>query len=489
MDSLHAIILVRNLKQALTLPDIALSTVYTNPSVTALSQAIVALQYERRQSEHSMQENQIHRRNILLREHKDKIDQLSLPATIVGGVPPSIAVLTGSTGALGSYILNSLLVSPKVSHVFCLNRAADSLELQTSRNRYRQLSGVLSPDRVTFCTCDLSKPDLGLPFEIYNHLTASPILVIHNAWPVNFNMPIDSFRPQLDSVVNLIALVSKSKQPSRLFFISSVSSVMAAGLTASRISERIVQMDSAVHSNGYAESKYLSEQLLHYACEKSFFNCSIARVGQLTGAAANFGGWSPSEWFPSLVLSSAHIGFLPDSLGASFDKMNWIPIDLAARVIVEIATRKVVDEDSGGAKAAEPSSRQVRVYHLVNPHEVQWRFMCLRVADTISRLTSTTPKVVDPKTWMAKVRDDLEAVVADRAGSKQQDIEAALQSNPAVKLLDFYQHIMRQIDGAVVEWELGQTLRHSKELSQIPGLQEAWMDKWVGEWLRPSNLV
>lgn len=376
-----------------------------------------------------------------------------------------------------------------MSHIFCLNRAVDSLGLQTSRNRYRQLSGVLSPNRVTFCTCDLSKPDLGLPVEIYNQLIASPILVIHNAWPVNFNMPINSFRPQLDSVVNLIALISRSEQPSRLFFISSVSSVMAAGLTASRIPERIVQVDLAAHPNGYAESKYLSELLLHYACEKSFFDCSVARVGQLTGAAANFGGWNRSEWFPSLVLSSAHIGFLPDSLGASFDKMNWIPIDLAARAIVEIATRKALKENFGGAMATEPSSRQVQVYHLVNPHNVQWRSMCLRIANTISRLTSTTPKVVESKTWIAKVRDNLEDVVANYAGSKQQDIEAALQSNPAAKLLDFYQHIMRQVDGAVVEWELGETLRHSKELSQIPGLQEAWMDKWVGEWLRPSHRV
>ncbi|KAI4127592.1 MAG: hypothetical protein LQ338_003135 [Usnochroma carphineum] len=483
MDSLHAIILVRNLNRALTLPDLAPSTLYTNPSVTALSHAIVALQNQRHEAEHTVHQNHLSMRSALLQEYKNKIDRLPLPSNAADGAYPSIVVLTGSTGALGTYILNSLLMSPMVSHIFCLNRAVNSLDLQISRNRYRQLPGDFPTDRVTFCTCDFSKPDLGLTADIYNTLTASNIIVIHNAWPVNFNMSIQSFRPQFDSVVNLIALTSRSKQPSRLFFISSISSVMSVGFTNSSIPERIVHTDLAVHPNGYAESKYLSELLLQYACEKLSLDCSVARVGQLTGAANNFGGWNPSEWFPSLLLSSAHIGFLPDSLGASFDKMEWIPIDYVADVVVELAIHEQQNGYPGGVKAACPSSRQAQVYQLVNPRTVHWRSMQTRVADTISRLTSTAVEIVDPKTWIVKVRDHLEITVADRG------VEGALQSNPAAKLLDFYQQIMRPVDGAAVKWELEETLRHSKHFNDIPGLQEAWMDKWVEELLRPSHMA
>ncbi|KAI4144839.1 MAG: hypothetical protein L6R39_004024 [Caloplaca ligustica] len=486
MDSLHALVLVRALRRALEIPDLAPSTLYTNPSVTALSRAIVALREERRESQNTIHQVSLDRRHTLLKEYRGRIDRLSSPSTTLYGNSPNIVVLTGSTGALGSHVLNRLLVNHGVSHIFCLNRAVDGRNLQKKRNLYRRISGDLSTDRITFCTCDLSKPDLGLQVDIYNTLIASNLLVIHNAWPVNFNVSLDSFRPQLDGVVNLVALVSRSKQPSRLFFISSISSVMSSGLTTSSIPEKIVHMNSAVHPNGYAESKYISELLLLHACENMSVDCSVARVGQLTGAANNFGGWSPTEWFPSLILSSTHIGALPDSLGASFDKMDWIPIDLAADIIVELATLRPEVGHAEGIRAAEPSGCQPQVYNLVNPNTVQWHSMRLRVAETVQRLTSTKLRVVDPKTWIAKIRDDLEIAVSDRGGSKQEDVQGALQTNPAAKLLEFYQQIMLLADGALTEWEMKETLRQSKHLRELPGLQKAWMDRWVQELLQPS---
>ncbi|KAI4184413.1 MAG: hypothetical protein LQ346_006125 [Caloplaca aetnensis] len=488
MDSLHALILVRNLRQPLKIPDLAPSTLYTNPSVTALSRALITLRNEDRASQSSAHQGHLSRRTALLQEYRGKIDQLQPPPATADGFSPDVVVLTGSTGALGSHILKALLEDLTVRHIYCLNRAVNGLSLQMSRNRERQVSGELPSDRITFCTCDLSKPDLALQAEVYNALTASSVLVIHNAWPVNFNLSIDSFRPQLDSIVNLAALISKSQPPSRLFFVSSISALMSPGLSLSTIPEQIVHMGSAIHPNGYAESKYLSELLIHHACEYLSIDCSIARVGQLTGAARGHGGWNRAEWFPSLVLSSAHVGALPDSLGPSFSDMRWIPLDLAAGIIVEIATLKPQNGYSVSAKSGRPAARQPQIYHLVNPHPIAWSSIRLRVADTISRLTSSKLEIVDPRIWMAKVRKNLEVRVLDRAAPKQQDTEMALQSNPAAKILDFYQQIMQPANGAVVGWEIKETLRASKCLRDLPSIQEAWMDKWIEEWLRPSQL-
>lgn len=487
MDSLHAIILMRNLNRALRIPDLAPSTLYTNPSVTALSGALIALREDNHESQNTAHQNHLSRRTALLEEYKGKIDRLHPPFATAHGSIPHVVVLTGSTGALGSYILKSLRENSTVSHIYCLNRAADGLSLQMSRNRHRQIPGELPSDRITFCKSDLSKPDLALQVEVYNALINSNLLVIHNAWPVNFNLSIDSFRPQLDSIVNLAALVSKAKQPSRLFFISSISALMSPGLTLSTIPEKIVHVGSAIHPNGYAESKYLSELLIHHACESLSIACSVARVGQLTGAAKNYGGWNPTEWFPSLVLSSAKVGALPDSLGSSLNEMNWIPLDLAADIIVEIATLPQ-NEYSKSIRDDGPASRQPQIYHLLNPHPVKWSSTRLKVADTIWRLTSTRLEIVDSQIWMTKVRKDLEMRVPGQAAHTQQDIERALKSNPAAKLLDFYQQIMRPADGAVAGWEIKETLRQSKRLRDLPSIQQAWMDKWVEEWLRPSQI-
>lgn len=66
----------------------------------------------------------------------------------------------------------------------------------------------LSADRVTFYTCDLLLSDLDLRADVYKALVESSPIIIHCAWPVDFNFSVDAFRPQLEGVVNLVGLVS-----------------------------------------------------------------------------------------------------------------------------------------------------------------------------------------------------------------------------------------------------------------------------------------
>ncbi|KAL8933380.1 MAG: hypothetical protein Q9216_006389 [Gyalolechia sp. 2 TL-2023] len=485
LDSLQAIIRTHNLKPASAIPELDPRTFYTTPSVKALSYAPVEMkgQYDILQS--SSDEDGISEKSLLLRECMHKLDQLPRPSPNTDPTDPTVVVLTGSTGGFGSHILNVLLSNPAVSHVYCLNRAVDSLSLQKARNKTRHLSTDLSTDRLTFCTCDLSKPYLGLQPSMFNELAATKLLVIHNAWPVNFNLPLQSFSPHLHGLVNLIDLVAKSKQPSRLFFISSLGSVLPFGKTAGRsIPERIIRQDEMAHRSGYAASKYLSETLLHYAAERLSISASFARVGQLTGAAQGFGGWSSAEWFPSVVVSSAHIGALPASLGASWDVMNWVPIDLAAEMVVELAMQKppAADTDDSDATMGSGSGR-CRVYHILNPHSVQWQSIRRTIANTISRLTLRIIDIVEPNIWIAKVREDLET------RSKEQPIKEALRSNPAARLLNWLSKVMDDEDGIPIKWELEGTLRQSSYLRQLSGLKEAWMAKWVEEWLQARNLA
>ncbi|KAL8964690.1 MAG: hypothetical protein Q9197_006843, partial [Variospora fuerteventurae] len=80
MDPLHAIIPVRHLNQALKIPDLAPSTLYTDPSVTDVSRALITLRDENNDSQKTAHQSHLSRRTPLLNEYKAKIDQLHPPS-------------------------------------------------------------------------------------------------------------------------------------------------------------------------------------------------------------------------------------------------------------------------------------------------------------------------------------------------------------------------------------------------------------------------
>ena len=62
-------------------------------------------------------------------------------------------------------------------------------------------------------------------------------------------------------------------------------------------------------SSGYAQSKWIIERLLNIAEEETDLRPITVRVGQICGSSN--GSWNRNEWFPSLVISSKHLGCLP----------------------------------------------------------------------------------------------------------------------------------------------------------------------------------
>lgn len=66
---------------------------------------------------------------------------------------------------------------------------------------------------------------------------------------------------------------------------------------------------------GYAESKWVSEQILQTYASQNFLNATTVRCGQMTGGRT--GAWNEHEWFPSIVKSSVALGMFPDAEGVS----------------------------------------------------------------------------------------------------------------------------------------------------------------------------
>lgn len=90
--------------------------------------------------------------------------------------------ITGSTGSLGTHILEILLNDPSVRKVYCLNRSDDAQGRQEKAfaacGRTYDLADTA---RTEFLTTNLNDPQFGLDKQTFRTLRDSVDVLIHNA--------------------------------------------------------------------------------------------------------------------------------------------------------------------------------------------------------------------------------------------------------------------------------------------------------------------
>ncbi|KAJ8060197.1 hypothetical protein OCU04_010541 [Sclerotinia nivalis] len=407
LDSLQALRLTRILKQTFAIRELEITTLYTNPSVKSLTEAIIRLSSVHESSKLSSSESRLQAINDSLVEYKTILDGIAhedhkTESTDINGVNAAskekVVILTGSTGALGSYILQTLLTSSTVSHIYCLNRTAGK-EPQIKRSQAHGLRTEFPSNRVTFLHADLPQKYLGLEREIFAKIKDSTTHIIHNAWPVNFNIPLSTFYPNIKGVINLIGFASTAFHAPLLMFLSSLSSVSNF---KGNVPETVINDIIASLPMGYSESKFIAGNLLAYAADKfPHVPISIARIGQIAGPVSTNGIWNKQEWFPSLVLSSIHLGIIPESLDSTDDsKVDWVPIDLIADILVELNFNARGDQNqhTNGAK----------VYHPVDPVLVPWNSLLPKIIESATHGKKNKLVPVPFVKWIEHVRKDAE---------------------------------------------------------------------------------
>lgn len=477
MDSLQVLHLSRSLS-------ITASTVYGNPSVHLLAKVI----------SHSGQKisPSINERTsamaAMLRKYEGEIDNIT-PSHGQGSHCTSetnadIVVLTGSTGAVGSYILYELLQKDCVSHVYCLNRAQNSQMLQVTRNSERRIPTEFPADRVTFLTVELVKDNFGLDAEIYSTILSTTTQIIHNAWPVNFNQVLQSFQPSLQGVLSLISFAASAKLSPSILFLSSISAVSNYHCTPAAeelVPEHIITDLSCPAFMGYGESKYLAERMLDYAAQKLNLKTGIARVGQIAGTAKDPHGWNRNEWLPSLVISSRYLKAMPETLGSAvngtragiLDRIDWVPIDQLASVLVELSFNL--------SAAPSPGSR---VFHPINPEWIGWQSLVPTVIEALQNCAADGTenadiKVVQFEEWIGLLRSTASTLIENPNLAVDM-----LRENPAVKLLEFYESLA---DGGVSQLPkqlaIRKTLGTSPSLRSLEAIKPEWLCGWIRDWV------
>ncbi|TYJ58239.1 hypothetical protein B9479_001064 [Cryptococcus floricola] len=362
-----------------------------------------------------------------------------------------VVVLTGATGSLGAHLLDQLTRRPDVSKVICLSRAkshADSLRrLQDSlAQRHRTLTSAAEAKIVSYAA-DVNSEDLGLSPELYESLKNEATAVIHNAWPVNFVLSVESFDEHIRGAFNLIDLTLKAPGQVKpaFFFSSSVSAQLASDVAATEVFP--AKAETAMM--GYGRSKWVVEKIMERAGKETKARCGVLRIGQLAGDTEN-GIWNETESWPLMFKSVNELHALPMISEAP----SWLPVDQAASTIIEIVSSTTL--------ASKPSSASV--YHIVNPHLSSW-------SDVLAGLAAGGLEfdTVPQTEWVARL--------------SQSNPDVAV--NPAYKLLDFYQARFGSGDNIPeLEFKVERTREESETMrNQVkkvgPELVALWAKAWI----------
>ncbi|KAI1758278.1 hypothetical protein F4782DRAFT_544611 [Xylaria castorea] len=456
LDSLSIFLLASRIKAGLRKHDVPEETLkridnalfFTSTTISKLAQKISLVLSEPGSANQALNNGNADELREILAKYEAQIPSILKDSRPNG----KTIVLTGSRGSLGSYILSALLARNDVKMVYCLNRRPDVQVDQISSFKARGLPDI-QLDRVRFLQASLAEPNLSLTEDQYASLTANTTAIIHNAYPVNFLMPLKSFEPQMQSLLNLLKLAQEGARNPAVLFVSSIAAAMPVSGLRNVIKEAVLDIGKAdsLPQQGYGQSKFICEKLIEKYASLGSGKAAILRVGQVTGPLQGTGIWNIWEWAPRMILSSRYLGAAPEFIGTG--TMEWIPVDLLGQIVSELMDD--VTRREGGAAV---------VYNVLNPKATSWENLLPAVREII-------PETVPAAEWI----DRLER--SRGAGSH------ALNQNPGVKLIEFYkQAFLGRADEQAVVVEKQNLLQGSKTARELSPVMPENLAKWMKGW-------
>lgn len=354
-----------------------------------------------------------------------------------------VVVLTGATGSLGAHILDQLTHRPDVAKVICLSRAKDDADSEVRvRDSLASRKRNIAEEKFVSYAADVNRPDLGLAPETFDEIRRSATAIIHNAWPVNFVLSIDSFDEHIGGAVNLLNLGLRSPYKTKPSFFFSSSVGTRQGRPDSVVAEDFPDSPATAGGMGYGQSKWVVEKILERAGGYGS-RVGVLRIGQLVGDTEH-GIWNETEAWPLMFRSANEVGALP----ILEERLQWFPVDQAARSISELVLT--------------PARPGAAVYHVLNPKEATW-------SDILAGLRRGGLKfdAVNRKEWLA------------RLAKSNQDVHA----NPTYKLLSFYQsRIGKDEERAHMEFSVAETARLSPTVAACKAVDADLVALWTRSW-------
>ena len=400
-------------------------------------------------------------------------------------------LLTGATGAVGAHILAQLLQNSNVKKVFCLIRGPDPISRLHSSMETRGLA-IEDPTKLSVHSSDLSRPDLGLHVSDYFAVVSQVSHIVHCAWPVNFQLGLHSFEPHIAGVQNLvqISLAVPTPEAAKFIFCSSITAALGSP-TPARIPEGPIEDLSYSSDLGYGRSKLVAEHVIQAAANSVHANATILRIGQVVGDQKH-GLWNENEMIPMIISSGLRLGKMP-----LFDmECEWLPVDVLAKVILEIAgisalasiyanpfpeerlipkVNKDVEEDV----VKDYVQIKELVYNIRSPHTFSWANDLLPTLAT----GGLDFELVPFGNWL----DQLSSLHSDqRLGTPNRDagesgIGDGANYHPVLKLLEYLKNGFCE-DSRTVVFEIDKAMRASPALRGAPNVVESGLVDLMVKW-------
>ncbi|QRV95194.1 acetyl-CoA synthetase-like protein [Ceratobasidium sp. AG-Ba] len=479
LDSLTATVLTRTIKnglkssRSLNVSRITSDTVFKYPSVSQLSNLIVGIFTGNDQTK--LEEP----RDANIAVIKGMIEKYRCASTSSAQLAlcsqyPESVLLTGTTGGLGSHLLAQLLANDGVDRVWAINRKQRDRRIslqQRQKDAFEDKgldTALLQSPKLILLESDITTERLGLPTELYEEITSSSSLFIHNGWQVNFNLSLQSFEPSIQATHQLIGLALASKNHPRFLFTSSVSAA-GLGTPGRRLNETAIDISDAVTSIGYGQSKFVAEKMLESA-RLVGLETSIIRLGQLSGDSVT-GAWPTHDWVPSILASSLTSGYLPDAFGI----VSWTPLDTIARAVLEIGLNR--------------GSILPLFVHCSHPYPIAWSLIMNFFCEAIESETGKRLAMIPLREWGARIKGEIGAFEGDQG--------TLFKRFPIAKIQGRIEEMVRtdvylaergesakeaEADGTI---QLGTTegKRLSPSLKSAQPLGHNDVRRWVGYWM------
>ncbi|KAL2067492.1 hypothetical protein VTL71DRAFT_1917 [Oculimacula yallundae] len=388
--------------------------------------------------------------------------------------PKAIVVLTGGTGSLGSHLLAHLASLPGVAEIICLNRPrpVDARAFQEQAIASKGIGMSKSAwEKLNVLQTNTSAPILGLQDSEYRIIMGKVTHILHNAWPMDFNRSISSFKNHFETLQNLcnLALDANSIRPKtkpRILLTSSIGVVGKYNTIhgGSEVPEVRVEDAACTNEFGYGQAKLVCERILESFSSQypDQMEAGYVRIGQISGSTTS-GFWNCNEHFPALVKSSQFVGKFPPVKGY----LSWLPVDLVAQSMSELLLTPVGYQDC-------------KVFHLQNP-VMQPAY---EVYDIIlSKLGPGCSLAESFEEWI-----DLVCRAPNKeTGSEEGSREEILASNPAAKLNKFFREDFQRMGDVVLG--TAQARKFSPTLENMGPVSAETVGRYVDYWRREGFLV
>ncbi len=278
-----------------------------------------------------------------------------LDSTIYPEIPiehktePTCIFLTGATGFVGAFLLDTLLQQTQAD-IYCLVRSSNLEEgkkkIRDSLESYLLWNESLS-SRIIPVVGDLSQSLLGLSEEQFRVMASKVDIIYHNGAWVHHTLPYSILKAtNVLGTQEILRLASQIKVKP-VHFISTSSVFSAVGYSGVKvIQERDSFNDFQMPSGGYSQSKWVGEKLVSIARDRGLPVC-IYRLGRVSGHSET-GVFNANDFLYKLIIGCIQLGSVPDRNMIE----NIVPVDYMSNAIAHLSRQK---------------ESLNKVFHLVNP--------------------------------------------------------------------------------------------------------------------------